>query len=646
MKKITIISIALLFAFIVKAQHEDSILMTINDRKITLGEFERIYKKNSNVKSGEFDQKSVEDYLDLFINFKLKVIEAEELGYDTLPGFKRELNGYRVQLEKPYLTDNEMDERLMKEAYNRMKQDINASHILIELDEKAPPEDTVKAYNKIMEIRQKIIDGMDFNEAAKKYSEDPSVQRNAGNLGYFTVFQMIYNFETAAYNTPVGGISEPVRTQYGYHIIKVNDKRDAAGKVRAAHIMVAVPNTMSKEEQIAAKDKINAIHDSIQAGVDFAELAKRHSDDKGSATRGGELPKFGTGRMVPEFEKAAFALVETGEISEPVKTNFGWHIIKLLEKEGIKSYNELRHELKMRVSRDSRMHASKTQILNKLRKEYNFKTNREHFEDMVQKMNDKLFTEDNWLEDNKSKFSKTLFKLLDSVYTQYDFAYFLKKKTRRKEGDSYRKYMNWAYPRFVDETIEEFERKMLPVKYPEFRYLMQEYHDGILLFELTDKVVWSKAVQDTIGLQKFYEANKNNYMWGERYDGTVITCKNAKVAKKVNKFIAKDKTIEEITAKINKKDSLMSTETGIFAKGDNKIVDYKIWGIGSNDQIKSDASLSVLIGNKIEPTHKTLDEAKGLITADYQNYLEKEWIKELRKKYDVNVNYDMLKLVK
>jgi peptidyl-prolyl cis-trans isomerase SurA len=646
MKKITIITLSLLFAFFAKAQHEDSVLMTINDRDITLGEFERIYKKNSNVKTGEFDQKSIEDYLDLFINFKLKVFEAEALGYDTVASFNKELNGYRLQLEKPYLTDNEVDERLMKEAYNRMKYDVKASHILLNLDEKALPKDTVEVYNRIIEIRNKIINGLDFAEAAKQYSEDPSAQRNNGNLGYFTVFQMVYQFESAAFNTPVGEISQPVRTKFGYHLIKTTDKREAVGKVKVAHIMVAVPNTMEKAKQLEAKEKIVSIFDSIQAGVDFAAMAQKYSDDKGSAARGGELPKFGTGRMVPQFEKAAFALNQVNEVTEPIKTDFGWHIIKLLEKESIKSYDELKQELKMRVSRDSRLYVSKRQILSRLKKEYDFKTNMKNFEEMIPKVNDDIYLVDTWLDDNKDKFTKPLFTLLDSTYTQFDFAYYIKKKTRRKKDDPYRKFLNWAYPRFVDETIEEFERKMLPVKYPDFRYLMQEYHDGILLFELTDKVVWSKAVQDTVGLQEFYEKNKENYMWGERYEGSVFTCSNAKITKKVNKLISAGSTNDEILSKINKADdSLVSVETAIFAKGDNEYVDYLAWNLGS-DTMQEKSKLAIIKGDKIAPQIKSLDEARGLITADYQNFLETEWIKELRNKYKVEVNNSVLKLVK
>jgi len=647
MKKITFITLSLLFAFFAKAQHEDSVLMTINDREITLGEFERIYKKNSNVKSGEFDQKSVDEYLDLFINFKLKVLEAEALGYDTLESFKRELNGYKVQLEKPYLTDSEVDERLMKEAYDRMQKDVRASHILINVDEKALPNDTIEAYNKIIDIRNQILDGLDFGEAAKKYSQDPSAQRNNGDLGYFTAFQMVYQFENAAYETPVGEISMPVRTKFGYHILKVTDKRDAVGKIKVAHIMAAVPSTMGKEEQETAKNKIIAIYDSIQAGADFSKMAQKYSDDKGSASRGGELPKFGTGRMVVEFEKAAFALTEPGKITEPIKTDFGWHIIKLLEKEEMQSYEALKQELKLRVSRDARLSVSQKQIIDKLKKEYNFQTNMQNFEDMIPKMKDEIYLDENWLENNKSKFTKPLFNLLDSTYTQYDFAYYLKKKTRKKVEDTYRTFMNWAYPRFVNEVIEDFERKMLPIKYPEFRYLMQEYHDGILLFELTDKVVWSKAVQDTVGLKEFYEKNKDSYMWGERYDGTLFICKNAKVAKKVEKLLSGETSTENIVSQINKKDeSLLKIEKAIFSKGDNSIVDYKVWGIGSGENLKKEADLTILKGEKIPPQNKDLNEARGLITADYQNYLESEWIKELRKKYEVKVNHDVLHLIK
>ena len=311
---------------------ESPVLLTIADEQVTLAEFERIYRKNNNEAS--LNRQTPEEYLDLFINFKLKVKEAESLGMDTTTKFINELEGYRKQLAKPYLTDDETKEIMIQEAYQRSKLDINASHILIKLSEFATPEDTLAAYIKITEIRDRILSGEDFETVAKATSEDQSVNRNGGNLGYFTAFAMIYPFETIAYNTSVGEISMPFKTNYGYHILLIHDKRPARGQVKVAHIFVRNPEGMSEEQKKEAYEKTQMIYDSLQMGTDFAYMASTYSEDPSSARNGGETPWFGTGRMFPEFEDACFSIEEKGDINKPFKSMLGWHIIKLLDKKG------------------------------------------------------------------------------------------------------------------------------------------------------------------------------------------------------------------------------------------------------------------------------------------------------------------------
>ena len=650
--KIRIISITLITCMLslglLAQDNNNDILLTINDKDITLGEFQRIYKKNSNIKSQEFDNKSLDDYLDLFINFKLKVTEAEALGYDTIPSFIKELAGYKKQLQKPYLTDSKADEKLIKEAYERLQYDVRASHILIKCDEKASPKDTLEAYNKIMAIRKKAMEGEDFTTLAKANSDDPSVKKNGGDLGYFTVFQMVYPFETAAFNTKSGEISFPIRTRFGYHIIKVNDKREAIGQIKVAHIMIAVPADSDEAKKTDAKNKAFAIYDSIQSGVNFSELAKRNSDDKGSAQRDGELPMFGTGRMVVEFEKAAFNLKTPGDVSEPIKTSFGWHIIRLLERKNIGTFEEVSNELKAKISRDSRLEISKKAILKKLKGQYKFVLDKNSLDDFIGKVNDDLYL-GNWIEENKESLNNKLFYLSDTFLTQYDFAKVLKKKFRKKKDETYETFVNWALPKATNYLIEEYERGQLQYKYPDYKFLLQEYHDGILLFELTDVMVWSKAVKDTMGLNNFYNLNKENYKWGERYDGYLYSAKNESIKKKVDKLISKNPNITpaEILKKINKKSpDLIKVDSAIYSKGDNEIIDFVIWEIGNEKNIENQIKLSSYTGIKLEPQLKLFNEAKGLITADYQNFLEEEWVEKLREKYSVTVNKGVLKQIK
>ena len=373
MKKLIVCISFLLGTLVVFAQKNDSpILMEIGDKKITLEEFEAIYNKNSDNKKNTKEE--VEDYLDLYIKFKLKVVEAEDLGMDTLPAFIQELEGYRKQLAQPYLSDREVTEKLIEEAYERMKYDVKAAHILVKVTLEADPKDTLAAYNKIMKIRKRIVGGEDFEKVAAEVSEDPSAKNNQGNLGYFSAFQMVYPFETAAYETEVGKISMPVRTSFGYHLVKTIDKRKARGIMKVAHIMVRADKKLGEEEINQKKEKIDEIYAKVTAkDADFTALARQYSEDKESAKRGGELPAFGAGKMVEEFETAAFALENDGDISVPILTDYGWHIIKRLELKNLESYEELYPTLKAKVARDSRANKSKEIVIENIKKENNFK---------------------------------------------------------------------------------------------------------------------------------------------------------------------------------------------------------------------------------------------------------------------------------
>ncbi len=628
------------------AQSNNDILLTINNHKITKAEFERIYKKNNNKKTDTIDKKSLDEYLDLFINFKLKVFEAEKAGLDTAQSFKTELNGYRRQLAKPYLSDKNVEKSLIKEAYDRTKTDVRVAHILIKLNHDALPKDTLIAYNKAIKIRNKLIKGDDFGKVALAYSDDPSVKINGGDLGYFTAFQTVYPFESAAYNTPIGKISMPVRTRFGYHILKIIDKKPDLGRVKVAHIMIAVPRGASQEVKTNAKKKIFAIRDSLKAGVDFGKLAKEYSDDKSSAKKNGELPYFGTGKMVPEFEKAAFSLKNIGDISEPVQTGFGWHIIKLIDKKQNGSFDELKPMLKNKISRDSRAYKSRDAVINKIKKDYNYKFNRKRLTDFYNVVDKSIF-DAHWDINKAKKLNKTLFTLGDTAFNQKDFAKFITKFQIQRVPISIPGYVNDMYNRFLNKKVFEYGANHLEEKYPDFKYLMREYHDGILLFKLTDQLVWTKAVQDTAGLDEFYQEHKNNYMWGERYRGSIYYCANHKIKKKIQKYLESKKAIKNkmLLEKFNKKNKdNLKIVNGTFSKGDNDIVDHYIWNTGSYKD--NGKEFIVLHGEKIKSVPKTLIEAKGLITADYQNYLEKQWVKKLRKKYKITVNKDVLYSIK
>lgn len=638
-----------------KAQNNDPVLMTVAGEKVTTSDFLSVYKKN-NSKSEIYDRKSLEEYLDLFINFKLKVQEANEMKLDTFSTFKTELAGYRKQLAQPYLTDKEVDENLLKEAYDREQFDVRASHILIRVDKNALPADTLIAYKKIMALRDRIVKGESFADVAREASEDPSardrtdpgsknvVKGNAGDLGFFSVLDMIYPFENAAYNTPVGKVSMPVRTEYGYHLIYVTKKQPAMGKITAAHIFVSVPKDAKPEDLSMYKAKIDEAYAKLKSGSKFEDVVTAYTDDKGSASKGGVLPPFGVNRMVPEFIEVISTLKNTGDYSEPIQTMYGWHIVKLVDRKPIKSFEEEKSQLKTRIIKDARSEKSKSSVVARIKAENNFVEIPASITEF-DKVLDTTFFEGKWDKTKAQALNKKMFVLSNKTYTQSDFTDFLDRSQRKYPKMNIAQLVNETYSDFVEESVINFEDGLLETKYPEFKSLMKEYRDGIMLFELTDKKVWSKAIEDTAGMKTFYEEKEpGKYMWSDRVEASVYTCNNLITANSLKKLLPKvlsgKMTESALLAKFNN-DSITNVivEHKKFSKGDNPIIDSIPWKKGITKPFSKGKKVDVVAMFKtIAPEPKSIKEAKGLITADYQNYLEKEWIAELKKKYPVEVN--------
>ncbi|REK07014.1 MAG: hypothetical protein DWQ39_02360 [Bacteroidetes bacterium] len=646
MKKILILSSVLIIALSQKSFSQvvkDPVIMQIDDESITKSEFERVFRKN-NTKDTKVDSKAVNEYLQLYINYKLKVKEALSMGMDTVAAFVEELAGYRKQLAQPYLVDKAVTENLVREAHERMKTDVRASHILIKCEQNALPKDTQEAYNKAMKVRSELLRGGDFSALAKKYSDDPSAKENGGDLGYFTVLQMVYPFESAAYNTKVGEISLPVRTRFGYHLVKTIDTRPAQGDVKVAHIMVKTSPGQTPEDSLRAAQKINEIHDKLKAGEKFEELARQYSDDPSSARNGGTLPVFSTGKMVPEFEKAAFALQNVNDVSGPVKTSYGWHIIKLLEKKPIGNFETLQNDIRQKVQRDSRSDLSRYSMISRIKEKYGFTENAKSKTDFMKRI-DSTLSEGNWTIDKADGLKSTMFTIGNKAHTQDQFAlYIANHQSKRNQGMAPLALANHIYSEWVMDGCIAYEESKLDSLYPDFRNLMQEYRDGILLFELTDKKVWSKAVKDTAGLKEFYEKNKMNYMWSERLEATIYTCANAEISAQVRKLMKKVDDPDTLMARVNKNSQLnLQVKYGKFPRGENDIIDQIDWKPGVTKDIVKDKQVVFAEVKRVLPAQpKSLEEAKGLVTADYQNALEKEWIEELKKKYTVKVNQDVV----
>lgn len=640
-----IISLLALSFMSISVFAQENILLTIADEKVSVDDFMTIYNKNRQ-ENNSIDAKELEEYLELFINFKLKVKEAEALGMDTVASFVKELDGYRKQLAKPYLIDKEVGDALIKEAYNRLNYEVNVSHILITVGLDASPTDTLTAYKKILNIKSKIQGGEDFITMAKQNSEDPSVNQNGGNLGYFSALYMVYPFENAAYTTPTGELSKIIRTRFGYHLLKVNDKRTSRGELKTAHIMIKFDTSSGKnnpDEVLRAKLKIDEIYSKlINDNADFKEMCAQYSDDKNSAKKGGELPWFGSNRMVESFEEAAFNINNIGDISQPIQTPYGWHIIKLLEKRGLESFEIEKEEIVKKVEKDSRSEAKTTSIINRLKKEYSFN---QYLNNLKSFKKNVIINGPN-SEALESKYDIVLFDLDTKNYSQNQFLEYIKLNSKTKITDI---VIEQLYKQWVDAEILAYEDSRLEHKYPDFRLLMQEYRDGILLYELTDEKVWSRAVKDTIGLRDFHNSNKSNYMWPQRVEAKVLNFTDARIANKVRKKLSKKSpNFDLIEIKVNKKSSLtMDVNSGVFAKGDNQFVDGVVWKNGISEILFDKPNYKlVYITNVIEPEAKKLMDAKGLITSDYQDYLENLWLNSLKNKFDVVVNYDVFDLLK
>lgn len=614
-------------AFNLLAQ-DDQTLLTIDGKPVSKAEFEYIYRKNNTNVYADSDKKTPEEYLPLFIDFKLKVTEAESLKMDTSRAFINELAGYRKEIAAHYLTDINFEEKLVTEMYRRMKQEVNASHILLRIDQNATPEQEQKVLDKIKAIRQEILNGKDFEEAALEYSEDPSAKENKGNLGYFSAFMMVYPFENAAYSTPVGEISEPVRTSFGYHILKVNDIRPNQGEILVAHIMKNVPADASEETKATIKAQIDAIYKQLKNGADFAELAKKESNDRRTAVKGGEMPWFSRGRIIPQFAKPAFDLKNVGDISEPVETPFGYHIIKKLDQHPVASFDELKKEIETRIARDpERRTSSEKAFVEKLKKEYHFSEN----SSAKQSLADKNLDSENIPAD------LTLFTIDNKSYTTADLQKWHANK-KVKTGSVLSDYDEW-----VNAEIIALEDSKLEEKYPDFRYLMQEYHDGILLFNISQEKIWNFASEDSVGLQEFYDHLKEKHMWNERFKGSIITCKNEEVRDQADNLFGADLSVDEVSEHLNTNGEVFTYETGAWEEGTNPVVDYYVWN-GSEPENFNNIT-TFIRGDKVGPEPKLLDEARGVYISDYQQYLENKWLKELHSKHKVKVNRKVLKTI-
>jgi len=606
------------------------VVFTVDGKPVTSDEFIWLYRKNNQNKAGEFTDKKVSDYVDLLVNFKLKVTEAVHRGLDTTAGFEREFATYRDDLKRPFVASHDDVNRLVKEAYERMQREISASHILINLKPDAAPADTLAAWNRIVAIRARAMAGEDFQQLAKAYSEDPSAKSNGGDLGYFTAFQMVYPFESAAFNTVPGSLSQIVRTRFGYHLIKVYSARPASGEVEVSHIMIRTGR--GNDDQ--ARNRAFEAYEQLKAGRSWEEVCKEYTEDPNTKDAGGRLRPFGHGAVgVASFEDAAFGLQQPGEWSDPFQTPFGWHIVRLERKIPLPTFEEAESGLRRRVSRDERLQISKSLRLAQQKRQAAFSEN-ESSKSRVLQLADTMLLKAKWkYTGDPQLLGSTLFTLQGRTIPVSDFVRYVVRNQQPGSGTPVSQ-LTRLYDQFVEHALGAEEDLQLMAQNPEYRNVMNEYREGILLFEIMEKEIWNKASADSVGQRSYYEQHRAQYQAGDRIRSRIFsTADKAFFQSMIRKIQAGDSIS---AAEVRKFRSVISYRA--YQKGESKVIDQVPWAIGVH-QTERDGNYYIVQHEKLlPPGPMTFDEARAKIISDYQDSMEKTWLETLRKKYGVKVN--------
>ncbi len=626
----------------------NTILFTMGNYPVTVGEFLYTYNKNNINNSADYSEKSLRETLDLYVNFRLKVQQALDLKMDTIKSLNDELLTYRKQLAKSYLFDKELINKLIDEAFNRLQWDVRASAIFISVKKDATPKDTLAALNKIVSIRNEIVNkGKSFEDQVVKYSDDPSKDATKGDVGYITAFQVSYALESAIYNTAVGTVSMPLRMKNGYYLIKTTDKRPARGQIQVAHILFRTAKGADQKTIDLARTNAEMVYGKLKSGETFESLIAQYSEDQNTKSSNGILAWFGIRKHPVPFEDAAFNLLNDGDYSAVVQTEAGFHILKRISVQPIGSVlnAEMKEDLKQRVEKDSRMNSAKSKLVKQIKTSYGFTESKILLEEISKKV-DSTYLDGKWRAGADLLVKDILFTInKDRNYYVQDFANYLQAMQKKRVNSTVHSVVMEMYDAFVEKSCLDYKESMLDIENTDFRNLMTEYKQGVLLFELAQKKVWERGGKDTTGLRLFHEANNLKYMWKERADVTIYNCKDAATVDKIKKWVKKGWALEKIQLKLGENAGSFNTESNKFEKGQRDIVDQIAWvpGVSENITNESGTVTFVNVHKIIPPTPKALNECKGPVMNDYQQYLEVEWVKELKTTYPITVKEDVLR---
>ena len=638
MKVKLLISSLLLGTAILAIAKGDPVLMTINGKDIKLSEFEYLYHKNN---QQQIEKETLEQYVDRFVLYKQKVADAEAAGIDTTSLFIKEFEGYQKDLAAPYITeDTTYRWQFIQEAYDRYKQQIDIDHFMLPVGSAA---ETMANMNRMDSIRNCVLNGEKWEDLVDKYSSDPSKTRNHGHYGFISSLMFPYDFENVAYGTPVGEVSKPFATKYGVHMIRVNGKRDRED-VHAKHILKLFPHGATDEQKAACKAQMDSIYALLQAGADFEELAKKESQD-GSANRGGDLGWFGRGRMVPPFEKVAFELAD-GAISEPFATQYGYHIIKKVA-HGIQPLSQLRPAIENSFKHDDRDKLIQERRLSDWKAKYNYSLNPEAIDYITNALNaagkfDSAFVAQTIkgcklpLMTYGNNESLPVMSLLPQINNKAVFTNLSAAKD----------YLMSRIDNMADAALQDYNANELVKSNPEYRNLLNEYRDGMLLFEISNRRVWKAAGKDTAGLEKYFAENRGKYNWDEpHFKGIILSAKNDTILNMVKADMATMASDTLTDALHEKYGSDIRMERMVVKQGENALADYLAFHVGEKPERKGYSECMILEGGVISQPQE-MSDVKGAVTSDYQDVLEQLWKKELAKKYPAKINKKVLKQVK
>jgi len=634
----------------VAVSQTDPVLFTVKGNPVKVSEFKYIYSK-ANQEKADFSEKSLREYLDLYTNFKLKVQKARDMQLDTITSLMSELDGYKRQLAKSYLEDREVSDKLVKDVFDRMQQDVDVSHIFIACDLTKSPADTLAAFNRALHLMKMVQKGGDFGKIAVDSSEDKSAKENRGNLGFVTAMlpDGYYNFEKAIYAAKAGSVIGPIRSNSGFHVIKVNGFRPARGEVEVSQILVRKGET--EERQAAARMKADSAYKALVAGGKWEDVCTKYTEDKATAAKGGYIGFFGINRYQKLFEDTAFGLEKDGDYSKVIETSVGFHIIKRNSRKSLGNFDEVKRPLTDRVKRDSRSEIARQSMIARIRKDAGYQEYPAVLKAWTAKQADSIFLTFKWKpEAEKSKEVLNRYGK-EKSYTVADFEEFCARSSRermRGVGMPMSETIDKLYDTWTDETSIQYEESHLDAKYPEFKSLMREYEEGILLFEALKQNVWDRANSDSVGLENYYRVNlSQKYKWDERARVSIYTIKtdDAKIVGEIEAYAVKNPSAD-VLKKFNAKEELLTVIEKNYERNKNKELGL-LWKAGDHTPVKFDAGTKTASFLKIEeilpPQGKTLADARGYAVADYQDYLEKKWIDDLRKEYEVKLNEDVLK---